>query len=67
MTASLLHRYLVDRAPGKTAFGTTQLVIVVLTGEDGIDRAFAMSKADAAIIAQKLMAAAAEAQGITLA
>ena len=58
----LLQRYRIDRAPGATADGPTQLVVLILKAAGEPDRAFAISKADAMIIASQLQLAAADAQ-----
>jgi len=61
----LLQRYRVDRAAGATADGPTQLIVLVLKGtRDGHacpEMAYAISKADAMVIASQLQLAAADA------
>lgn len=58
----LLQRYRVDRAPGRTADGDTQLVVLVLKAHDNHEHAYAISKADAMIIAAQLQLGATDAQ-----
>ena len=59
---SLLQSYKVDRAPGATANGPEQLVILVLKPNDAREVAVAISKVDAMIIAHQMMNAARDAQ-----
>ncbi len=59
----LLRRYRVDRAQGGTLDGSTQLVVLVLQAVETPELAFALSKADAMVIAHQLTLAAADAQG----
>lgn len=62
VNVKLLRRYRVDRGKGGTADGSTELVILVLQASDAPELAYAVSKADAMIIAQQIMLAAREAQ-----
>lgn len=62
ITPYLLERYRIDRTAGATLSGPTQLVVLVVKGVDGPEQAFAMSKVDAAVIGQQLLAAAGDAQ-----
>lgn len=61
VTIKLLERYRVDREAGVTLDGSTQLVILVLKAQGTGDVAFAISKADAMMIASMLAQAASEA------
>lgn len=61
VTIKLLERYRVDREAGVTLDGSTQLVVLVLKGRGISDVAFAISKADAMVIASMLAQAATEA------
>ena len=58
----LLQRYRIDRGSGGTADGSTQLVILVLKAADAPEMAYAISKADAMIIASQMQLAARDAQ-----
>ncbi len=60
----LLQRYRVDRAAGRTADGSTQLVILVLKAHETPEIAFALSKADAMMVAAQLQLSAADAQDV---
>lgn len=62
----LLTGYSVDRAPGVTLDGNTEIVMLVLKAHDEPERAFAISKADAMIIAHRLIEAAKDAQSVML-
>lgn len=62
LPTKLLSRYRVDRATGQTLDGSTELVVLVLKAHDAPELAVAMSRTDAVIIAQKMMAAATDAQ-----
>jgi hypothetical protein len=58
----LLQRYRIDRADGRTADGSTQLVVLVLKAADAPELAVAISKVDAMAISHQLAAAALDAQ-----
>jgi hypothetical protein len=60
----LLQRYRVDRAAGKTADGSTQLVLLVLKAHDTQETAYALSKVDAMMVAGQLQLAAQDAQDV---
>jgi hypothetical protein len=63
MKPAVLQAYRIDRADGLTATGGFEkLVILVLKGHDGPERAFAISRADAHIIGGLLQSAALEVQ-----
>lgn len=61
-TIRLLDRYRIDRAWGATAAGPERLVILVMKPNDGHETAYAISKADAMLIALALQDAALEVQ-----
>ena len=60
----LLQRYRIDRAAGRTADGSTQLVILVLKAHEQHEIAYALSKADAMLIAAQLQLSAQDAQDV---
>lgn len=62
VNVKLLKRYRIDRGQGRTADGSTELVILVLQADGAPELAYAISKADAMAIAHLMMLAAREAQ-----
>jgi hypothetical protein len=55
MKPNLLRGYRVDRADGLTALGGRELLVVlVLQGQEGPERSFAISRADAVMIGHLL-------------
>jgi len=59
----LLSRYRVDRADGVAASGIEKLVVLVLKPNEGLEQAFAISKADAMLIGLALQGAATDVAG----
>ena len=57
-----LERYRIDRADGITANGPEKLIILILKANGESERAFAISKMDAMLIAMQLTHAATEVQ-----
>lgn len=62
VNVKLLQRWRVDRGQGRTADGSTELVILVLKAADAPEIAYAISKSDAMRIAHMITGAACEAQ-----
>lgn len=58
----MLQRYRIDRQPGMTAAGPEPLVILVLKANGAPEMAYAISKADAMLIASYMTAAALDAK-----
>jgi hypothetical protein len=60
MTPKSLRRYKVDRADGATSEGLVQVVVLVLTTDDGRELAVCMSKVDAMMMSEQLRSLALE-------